>query len=141
MYIPWKYQSGWDIPVIYQTYSLYIQHGISLVYTINIKWIYFVYPLYISGIYYGYAWNIIGIYLYIRVYTWYIHSILCVYTPPCGWCCGGGFHQKHRQSHTHIAWTSHNFNLTINLYHDAWLMSDWSSVQYHTLRNLGFRVT
>ena len=22
------------------------------------------------------------------VYTWYIHSIL--YTPPCGWCCGGG---------------------------------------------------
>ena len=25
-----------------------------------------------------------------NVYTWIIHSIFCVYTPPGGWCCGGG---------------------------------------------------
>ncbi len=24
------------------------------------------------------------------VFTWYMHSIICIYTPSGGWCCGGG---------------------------------------------------
>ena len=43
--------------------------------------------MYILWIYMGYDPDICVIY---NVYTWYIHSILCVYTPPGGWCCGGG---------------------------------------------------
>ncbi len=56
--------------------------------------------MYIYGIYSGYVCNILITYMeYIldmsviynlNAYTWNIHSIFCVYTPPGGWCCGGG---------------------------------------------------
>ena len=31
-----------------------------------------------------------NMYVIYNVYTWYIHSILCVYIPLGGWCCRGG---------------------------------------------------
>ncbi len=43
LYIPFTNRSGSDIPVIYQEYSLYILHGLSLVYTLYIPSIYIVY--------------------------------------------------------------------------------------------------
>ena len=100
MYIP-----VCDILGIHQAYSLYILHCLYFVYTSDILYIYIVYTeyipcntLYIHGIYYVYVCNILITYMeYIldmsviyNVYTWYIHSILCVYTPSGGWCCGGG---------------------------------------------------
>ena len=85
MYIPCIYNSRFDIPVIYQGYSLYILHGISSVYTVYIQFICIVYFVYIPCIYHVSTWYIYGIYM---VYTWYIYGIL--YTPSGGWCCGGG---------------------------------------------------
>ena len=69
MYIPCIYNSRFDIPVIYQGYSLYILHGISSVYTVHIQFICIVYFVYIPCIYHVYTWYIYGIYM---VYTWYI---------------------------------------------------------------------
>ena len=63
-------------------YPLYI-----LEYTLYMHSICSVYTLYILGIYIGYVLNIPCIYM---VYTVYIHSIIHVYSPPGGWCCGGG---------------------------------------------------
>ena len=56
-----------------------------IIYGIN----FMVYTLYIHklGIYIGYVLNIPCLYM---VYTVYIHSMIHVYSPPGGWCCGGG---------------------------------------------------
>ncbi len=43
--------------------------------------------MYILGIYIIYIWDIQCICM---VYAWYMHSIICEYTPSGGWCCGGG---------------------------------------------------
>ena len=51
MYIPCIYNSRFDIPVIYQGYSLYILHGISSVYTVYIQFICIVYFVYIQVYY------------------------------------------------------------------------------------------
>jgi hypothetical protein len=97
MYIPCIYRSGSDIPVIYQEYSLYILHGLSLEYILYIPSISIVCPQYIHDIYLVYIYSIF------EGYTMYIFGI---YNPLGGWCCGGG---QGPITSNHIAWTSHNF--------------------------------
>ena len=89
-YILCIYRKVSDIPVIYQEYVWNIPYGISFVYT----WIYHVYTLYMLSIYIVYTWYIYSIFLGYTMYIFGIyivmHSIICVYTPSGGWCCGGG---------------------------------------------------
>ncbi len=141
MYILCIYRPGCDIPVIYSrnihgiyhmAYTMYI-HISLLWYIIHVQSMYMVYTEYICGIYWAYTQSIYIVYTGIyQVYTKYIPSMsnwkawkrwktlsegqLSV---DLGLCC-------HRVT----------FNLTINLYHDAWLMFDWSSVQCHERSNL-----
>ncbi len=88
-YIPCIYRTFSDIPVIYQEYSWNILHGISFVYTCiyhvytQYMLIYVVYTWYIYSIFLGYTMCMLCTYI---VYT----CIICVFTPPGGWCCGGG---------------------------------------------------
>ncbi len=99
---------NWNIPCIYHVYTInilvrlwytsYIPR-LFIVYTtwfilskyfVYAKYIYCissVYTMYILGKYIVYFWVSKCIYL---VYTLFIHGIICVYTPPGGWCCGGG---------------------------------------------------
>ena len=72
-YIPWLFMIIYGIYFV--VYIMYIQ-CICLVYILNIL-----------GIYIWYVLNILCIYM---VCTLYIHSIIHVYSPPGGWCCGGG---------------------------------------------------
>ncbi len=83
-YIPCRYLAGCDIPVIYNEYTWYILNCISYVYAI---YIYIEYMLNIHSIYNVYNMYIHYIYM---VYSWNMNSIICVYTRPGGWCCGGG---------------------------------------------------
>ncbi len=69
MYIPCIYQTGGDITVIYQEYSLHILHCIYLEYTLYIH-ICVVYPLYIQCIYQVCIWNMLCIFI---VYTQYVN--------------------------------------------------------------------
>ncbi len=81
MYIPCIYWSGSDIPVIYQEYSLYILHGLFLVYTLYIPNISSVYTKYILSISSVYTMNMFGIYIvYFLGYTMYMFGIYIVYT-------------------------------------------------------------
>ncbi len=75
-YIPCIYQTGDDITVIYQEYSLYILHCIYLEYTLYILHIYIVYQLYIQCIYQVCTWNMLCILI---VYTQYVNWIYIVY--------------------------------------------------------------
>ena len=87
MYIPCIYQSGCDIPVIYQAYSLYRLHCLSFVYTLDIQYICIVYLMYIPGICIVYLKYMPGIYSeytcdmirIFHVYTMYIHGTYIVY--------------------------------------------------------------
>ena len=86
---------AWNIPCIWTVYTMHMLKRLR--YTTYIPWLFMiiyginfmVYTLYIHklGIYIGYVLNIPCLYM---VYTVYIHSIIHVYSPPGGWCCGGG---------------------------------------------------
>ncbi len=98
------YQTGGDIPVIYQEYSVYILHCMYLEYTLYILHIYKVYQFYKQCIYQVCIWNMLCIY---TVYKLNMHSILCVYSTPCCWISADvgeegrvPFHQLHQQSHS-----------------------------------------
>ncbi len=97
----------WNITGIYLIYTMHIQKSfwyssyiprIFMEYTIwyilciylNIPSLYIVYAQYIHCIYLVYIEYIVGIYNYmLSIYIVYT-CIICVYTPPGGWCCGGG---------------------------------------------------
>ncbi len=138
MYIPCIFQSGSNMAMKYQEYSLYILDGIYFCifprYTVYIHCIYWVYTLYILSIYTGYI-HIVhnGIY---QDYTKYI---------PCtsnqkAWRRWTSSSLDLRSGTVSVDldlcchWVT--FNVTINLHHDDWLMSDGSLVQDHRHSNL-----
>ncbi len=75
-YIQWKYMvyTAWIIQSIYLIYIVHILYIHCICYDIHL--IIQVYVMYIHYIYIVYVQN--------------IQCITCAYTPPGGWCCGGG---------------------------------------------------
>ncbi len=125
----------WNIPCMYMVYTGYIQ--CRFWYTIYIQWIYMVYTAwYIPSIYQVYTLCIQCIY---QVYTFDNISICNVYTLHIHCICGESERPWVKIS-VDLGLCCHRvtLQLTINLYHDTWLMSDWSSVwclKHSNLRN------
>ena len=138
-YIQWMYLVyHWHIIIKrVQNKPVWYRLGISKRYAwgLHIQWIFIVYTMYIHGIYsdvfilkeYTLINSIYNdVYIYI-VYVQDIQCITCAYTPPSGWCCGGGQGAERPwvKVSVDLGLCCHRvaFNLAIKLYHDAWLMS------------------